>query len=111
MLIKARQAGDALNATPMDRPEDFETNPVSGRVYAVMTKSAKRKPDQVDAANPRPENKWGHIVELIPPGDGANADHAAGAIQVGRADAVRRSFEARDRRHLPSRNHASTASS
>jgi secreted PhoX family phosphatase len=78
VMIKARQAGDALGATPMDRPEDFETNPVSGRVYAVMTKSAKRKPDQVDAANPRPENKWGHIVELIPPGEGANADHAAG---------------------------------
>ena len=48
-----------------------------GRVYAVMTKSAKRKPDQVDAANPRPENKWGHIVELIPPGEGEDSDHAA----------------------------------
>jgi uncharacterized protein len=77
VLIKARQAGDALGATPMDRPEDFEANPVTGRVYAVMTKSAKRKPETVNAANTRPENKWGHIVELIPPGAGKDADHAA----------------------------------
>jgi hypothetical protein len=77
VLIKARQAGDALGATPMDRPEDFETNPVTGRVYAVLTKSAKRTAEKVDAVNPRPENKWGHIVELIPPGEGKDADHAA----------------------------------
>ena len=77
VLIKARQAGDALGATPMDRPEDFETNPVTGRVYAVMTKSAKRTPEKVDAVNSRPENKWGHIIELIPPGAGKDADHAA----------------------------------
>lgn len=77
VLIKARQAGDALGATPMDRPEDFETNPVTGRVYAVMTKSNKRTPENVNAANMRPDNKWGHIVELIPPGEGKSADHSA----------------------------------
>lgn len=77
VLIKARQAGDALGATPMDRPEDFETNPVTGRVYAVMTKSNKRTPDNVNVANTRPDNKWGHIIELIPPGEGSNANHAA----------------------------------
>jgi secreted PhoX family phosphatase len=46
----------------MDRPEDFEPDPVSGKVYAVMTKNKKRKPDQIDAANPRAENHWGHIL-------------------------------------------------
>ncbi len=81
VLIKARQAGDKLGATPMDRPEDFETNPVTGRVYAVMTKSAKRKPETVNAANTRPENKWGHIIELIPPGEAKEADHAAAAYK------------------------------
>ncbi|MCA0432789.1 MAG: PhoX family phosphatase [Proteobacteria bacterium] len=77
ILINARKAGDLLGATPMDRPEDFETNPVTGRVYAVLTKSAKRKPETVNPANTRPENKWGHIVELIPPGEGKDADHAS----------------------------------
>jgi uncharacterized protein len=77
VMIKTQLAADMLSATGMDRPEDFETNPVSGRVYAVLTKSAKRKPETINTANPRPENKWGHIVELIPPGEGKEADHAA----------------------------------
>jgi hypothetical protein len=85
VLIKCRQAADALGATPMDRPEDFETNPVTGRVYAIMTKSSKRTAETVDKANPRAENKWGHIIELIPPGSGANAgkdaDHSADVYQ------------------------------
>jgi secreted PhoX family phosphatase len=77
VLIKTQIAADKLGATGMDRPEDFETNPVSGRVYAVLTKSAKRTPDNLNGSNPRPENKWGHIVELIPPGEGKDADHSA----------------------------------
>ena len=77
ILIHARQAADKLGATPMDRPEDIDVSPTTGRVYAVMTKNKKRKADKVDAANPRAENKWGHIVELIPPGQGKAVDHAA----------------------------------
>ena len=77
VLINARAAADKLGATPMDRPEDIEVSPVTGKVYCVMTKNKKRKADNLHPANPRAENKWGHIVELIPPGTGADADHAA----------------------------------
>ena len=29
------------------------------------------------AANPRAANKHGHVVEMVPPGSGADVDHAA----------------------------------
>ena len=80
VLLKTRLAADALGATPMDRPEDMETNPVNGRVYAVMTKNKKMTADKLNAVNTRPENFYGHIVEMIPPGGaGADADHTADA--------------------------------
>jgi uncharacterized protein len=81
VLIKARLAADALGATKMDRPEDFEVNPLTGRIYAVLTKNKKRKPDQIDGANSRAANDWGQIIEILPPGDGKDADHAATAAR------------------------------
>lgn len=77
VLINARMAAVKLGATQMDRPEDIEVSPTTGRVYCAMTKNKKRGADNLNPANPRAENKWGHIVELIPPGVGADADHAA----------------------------------
>ena len=78
VLLKTRLAADALGATPMDRPEGIEANPVTGRVYANMTKNKKITAENLNPVNTRPENFYGHIVEMIPPGGaGKDADHTA----------------------------------
>ncbi len=77
VVIDARMAGDLLKATPMDRPEDVEPGPQggpnAGRVYAMLTNNTRRKPEQRDAANPRADNAFGHIVEMTAP----DGDHTA----------------------------------
>ncbi|MEO0672593.1 MAG: PhoX family phosphatase, partial [Pseudomonadota bacterium] len=73
VVINVRLAADLLGATKMDRPEDVEANPTTNKVYVMLTNNTRRKPGDENAANPRAENKFGHIVEMIPEG----GDHAA----------------------------------
>lgn len=72
VMIRARNAGDALGATKMDRPEDVEVNPANRKVYVVLTFNEQRGTAGragTDAANPRAENYNGHIIEITENGN------------------------------------------
>jgi secreted PhoX family phosphatase len=67
VYVFTRLAADKVGATKMDRPEDIEPSPKSGRVYAALTNNTdrgvlagKEGPTEI---NPRIGNKHGHILE------------------------------------------------
>ncbi|MGZ8177800.1 PhoX family protein [Williamsia sp. SKLECPSW1] len=67
VAVFTRVAADKAGATKMDRPEDIEPHPRTGKVYCALTNNSKRGTSgkaPADEANPRNENKNGQILEL-----------------------------------------------
>jgi hypothetical protein len=93
VLIFARQAADRVGATMMDRPEWIAVHPRTGEVYCSLTNNTRRGGDTanaadgstpaggarpaVDAANPRADNVFGHIIRWRE----AGGDAAASAFE------------------------------
>jgi uncharacterized protein len=72
VMIKARQASDALGGTKMDRPEWIAIDQARGEVYCTLTNNSARGIEGnpgVDAANPREKNVMGHIIKWKEDGD------------------------------------------
>jgi secreted PhoX family phosphatase len=72
VLVYTRLAADKVGPTKMDRCEDVEPNPLTGKVYVACTNNSDRgKPGKEGATevNPRNANRDGHIVEIIETGD------------------------------------------
>lgn len=67
VYVFTRIAADQVGATKMDRPEDVEPSPRTGRVYIALTNNSDRGKTgkaPADEVNPRNGNKHGQILEL-----------------------------------------------
>ncbi|WP_438855189.1 PhoX family protein [Agromyces sp. M3QZ16-3] len=64
VLVYTRLAADLMGATKMDRPEDVEPNPLTGKVYLALTNNSRRTVATLDEVNPITGNRYGHVVEL-----------------------------------------------
>lgn len=76
VLVNTRLAADAVGATKMDRCEDVEPNPKSGRIYVACTNNTARGTGVNETAtevNPRNVNRDGHVIEITEAGNDATA--------------------------------------
>lgn len=82
VLIYTREAGSAVGATTMDRPEWVATNTHAIEAYCCLTNNKNRgvKPNAggddtpVNGPNPRESNNYGQIVRWRPHNDNHTAD-------------------------------------
>ncbi len=76
ICIDTRSAADLTGATKMDRPEDIEINPVNSKLYCIMSNNTARGATNnpgTNKANPRANNRHGHIIELTEDGNNPSA--------------------------------------
>jgi len=71
VLIRTRQAADALGATRLHRPEWVAVHPHTKEVFVTLT-NGSGNPSAVNSA--RDPNPYGHIVRFS---EGSNGDHTA----------------------------------
>ncbi|GAB3287096.1 PhoX family protein [Parasphingorhabdus pacifica] len=67
VYVFTRLAADSVGATKMDRPEDVQPHPNTGRVYCALTNNSLRGTEGeagADEVNPRDENKHGQVLEI-----------------------------------------------
>ncbi|MHA7272797.1 PhoX family protein [Arthrobacter sp. TMT4-20] len=67
VAVYTRLAADKVGPTKMDRAEDVEPNPSTGKVYVACTNNTNRgvgANSPADEANPRTANRSGHVVEI-----------------------------------------------
>lgn len=69
VLIRTRQAADALGATKMDRPEWCAVHPTTQNVYLTLTNGTGW--EAPSGPNPRTPNPYGHILQI----SHENGDH------------------------------------
>lgn len=69
VLLNTRLAADIAGATKMDRPEWGAVCPRTGMVYFALTNNSGRS--TADDANPRTNNRTGHIIRWLEDGSSA----------------------------------------
>jgi uncharacterized protein len=85
VVVQARAAADVVGATKMDRPEWTAVHPTTKEVYCTLTNNSTRGTDRgptIDAANPRANNVYGHIIRWREQGGDARATRFAWDVFV-----------------------------
>jgi secreted PhoX family phosphatase len=75
LLIRTREAAKIIGATPQDRPEDIEIDPITKHVFIALTNGLKKK------------NHFGSILKLVEKGnDPLSLEFKASTFMPGGAD-------------------------